>query len=339
MSHHAPRLLDQLVDLTSIHDLELLEFSLLRTMHGFLQPRALSLLRVNQRGQPLMEITFGDNACTVRREGIDLSPGMKKADRFISATSAPEMVVRDDDGILLVIGLMETPSSRSYLQAHLGQEVSKMDAHLMSGLLQIYRNFCALVHQSQSDQLTGLANRRTFDQCVGKVHELIPPPVAAEETERRRDMPMRYWLVMADIDHFKAINDRFGHLFGDEVLVLLARLMVAAFRADDMLFRFGGEEFVMIIRCADMESARLALERFRSTVSESRFPQLDALTISLGAVEMTRDVFTATLLDYADRALYHSKNEGRNRLTFFEDLLAAGTEQLENVTPGGVSFF
>jgi diguanylate cyclase (GGDEF)-like protein len=336
---NAPRLLDQLVDLTGILDLELLEFSLLKTIYGFLQPRALALVRLNARGQPLMEIVYGDGRCTVTRENVELKDGLRRADRFITATSAPEMLIRDDAGLLQIVGLMTSSTSRSYLQIRLDKEISKFDAHLMSGLLQVYRNFCSLLVHSQTDQLTGLANRRTFDACVAKVHELLPAPAEPVPVERREPTSMRYWLTMVDIDHFKSINDRFGHLYGDEVLVLLARLMTETFRVDDMVFRFGGEEFVLILRCPDIEHARQALERFRTLVSETHFPQIGQVTISLGAVEMTREVFAATLLDQADQALYFSKGNGRNQANFYEDLVARGVAHEVEVKAGDISFF
>ena len=216
--------------------------------------------------------------------------------------------------------------------------MSRLDAHLVSGVLQIYRNFCSLLQTAQTDNLTGLSNRKTFDDSVARVHELIPPDVAAPDQQRRADT-MVFWLVMADIDHFKMVNDRFGHLYGDEVLVLLSRIMRASFRDDDMIFRFGGEEFVMIIRCPDQDACRVALDRFRTTVADTKFPQVGQVTISLGAIRMSRNTFTGTLLDYADKALYHSKHNGRDQVTFFEDLVAAGILETENIETGSIDFF
>lgn len=333
------RLLEQIASLTSIQDLELLEFSLLKTLHGFLKPKSLSLLRLDAKGRPVMEIVYGDNKCHVNREDLNLSEAMRRADDFITSSGASEMTFGGEAGVQLVINLLSTRLGRSYLVLALSSELSKMNAHLVAGVLQIYRNFCALVLDAQTDQLTGLANRKTFDECVTKVHELIQPPTEELANDRRMHKEMRYWLVMVDIDHFKAVNDLFGHLYGDEVLILLARLMKSSFREDDMMFRFGGEEFVLIIRCSEQDSCRHALERFRKTVENHYFPQVGQVTISIGATQMDDETFAGTLLDYADQALYHSKRNGRNQTTFFEDIVATGAARKEEIAPGEISFF
>ena len=144
---------------------------------------------------------------------------------------------------------------------------------------------------------------------------------------------------MIDIDHFKSVNDRFGHLYGDEVLVLLAQVLKKCFRRDDLMFRFGGEEFVLLIRCPDRDTCRMTLERFRTAVEARDFPQVGRVTVSIGAVQFSRDTFPVTLLNYADQALYGSNGAGRNRVTFFEDMLSSGAAKVEDVKAGGVELF
>lgn len=335
----APRLIDQLANLTAIRDLELLEFSLLKTLHGLLRPRALSLVRLDSKGRPIMEILYGNEKCSIRNENLTLSDEIRSADDYMVATDAQLYSIKVEQGVLIVYALTATRAGRSYLLISAAAELSKLDSHLMAGVLQIYRNFCSLMQHAQTDQLTGLANRKTFDDSVAKVHELIPAEQDPVPNERRHLQPMSYWLVMVDIDHFKSVNDRLGHLYGDEVLVLLAQLMKASFRDDDMIFRFGGEEFVLIIRCPDQTACRVTLDRFRARIERHSFPQLDTLTVSLGVTRMVRETFTGTLLDYADQALYHSKRNGRNQVTFFEDLVAQGLASEEDINPGGISFF
>lgn len=335
----APRLIDQLANLTAIRDLELLEFSLLKTLNGFLLPRSLSLVRLDSKGRPSMEIVYGDERCTIRSENLTLSREIRLADEYLSACDAQYYPIKLENGLLLVFALNATGVGRSYLQVFTDSELSKLDSHLMSGVLQIYRNFCSLMRHAQTDQLTGLANRKTFDESVAKVHELIPPEDEQFAGERRGHQPMNYWLVMVDIDHFKQVNDRFGHLYGDEVLVLLSQLMKVSFRADDMIFRFGGEEFVLIVRCPNQGACRVTLDRFRERVATYMFPQVGTVTVSLGVTRMLREIFTVTLLDYADQALYHSKKNGRNRVTFFDDLVSQGLASEEHIQPGGISFF
>jgi len=121
------------------------------------------------------------------------------------------------------------------------------------------------------------------------------------------------WLAVFDIDHFKRVNDTFGHLFGDDVLLLFARVMESSFRYTDALFRFGGEEFVALIR-ADEDGAEIGLERFRAAVESYPFPRIERLTVSTGYVRASPEVHAPQLIDAADQALYAAKHGGRNRI-------------------------
>ena len=335
----APRLLDQLASLTAIRDLELIEFSLLKTLKGFLQPRGLSLVRLDGKGQPNMEIIYGDDKCAVRHEDIDLSPETQRADEFLRASDAQFYSCAMDKGTLLVYPLMSSRTGRNYLQMLVKQDLSKMENYMMAGVLQIYRNFVGIMQHAQTDQLTGLANRKTFDDCVARVHELIPQEEDVLDNDRRASRALSYWMVMVDIDHFKSVNDRFGHLYGDEVLVILSQLMQASFRATDLIFRFGGEEFVLIVRCADHAACLETLERFRKAVEQRSIPQVGNVTISMGVTRMERSTFAATMVDHADQALYHSKHSGRNQVSFFEDLVAQGLIVIEEIKTDEISFF
>ena len=335
----APRLLDQLASLTSIRDLELIEFNLLKTLNGLLRPTSLSLVRLNAKGVPTLEIVYGDERCRVCQEHLTLTREMEQADAHIQTYEVQYHTLPVDRGVMTVFALTSTRVGRSYLQVTSDKTMSHLDSHLMSGVLQIYRNFFSLMQHSQTDELTGLANRKTFDDCVAKVHDLIPQEFEPIDHERRSTPVMNYWLVMVDIDHFKLVNDRFGHLYGDEVLVILAQLLKASFREDDMMFRFGGEEFVLIIRCLDQATCRATLERFRQEVESCSIPQVGHITVSLGATRMSRQTFTATMIDYADKAMYHSKHHGRNQVTFFEDLLARGLQTIEDFKSAEISFF
>lgn len=335
----APRLLEKLAGLTAIRDLELLEFSLLKTLNGILMPRSISLMRLNSLGRPCMEIVYGEDHCSVRYEDLHLSREVELADQHLSSSEAQQYSVRVEQGVVNVFVLTATRTGRSYLQITTSTDLSKLDNYLMAGVLQIYRNFFGLMQHAQTDQLTGLANRKTFEDCVAKVHELMPQDEVPVENERRSARAHNYWLVMVDIDHFKDVNDRFGHLFGDEVLVMLAQQMKSSFREDDMIFRFGGEEFVMILRCSDQEACHTMLSRFREQIEQMHIPQVGVVTVSLGATRMVRETFTGTLVDYADQAMYHSKRNGRNRVTFFEDLVATGLASVEEIKSQDISFF
>jgi diguanylate cyclase (GGDEF)-like protein len=339
---NTPHLLDQLVSLTGIRDLELLEASLLKTLNGFIHPTGLSLYKVSNRGELRSQVLFGPDKCQVLREDFDIPVELLQTFREHKVAPSSTLQITVQDGILSVMTVMDMRSTTTYLVICSNATLQANDSRMIDGMLQIYRNFCQLLQESQTDSLTGLANRKTFDECFSRVYELQPMdsdecPVAVEH--RKHQNQTTYWIAMIDIDHFKSVNDRFGHLYGDEVLILLAHLLKNALRNDDLVFRFGGEEFVLMIRCQDRDEAAGLLERLRKSVETQDIPQVGQVTISIGATEMVRNTFAGTLLDYADKALYYSKQNGRNRLTFFEDMVSAGLATREVPPSENLDFF
>jgi diguanylate cyclase (GGDEF)-like protein len=135
-----------------------------------------------------------------------------------------------------------------------------------------------------------------------------------------------------DIDHFKRINDEFGHLYGDEVLLLLSRCMQRNFRQTDKLFRFGGEEFVVVLDRTSQPNSLKVLERFRNAIENYNFPQVGRVTISIGYVCLNGIDDPSTLVGRADQALYYAKEHGRNQVCFYEGLLAEGKLVAEHFT-------
>ena len=198
---------------------------------------------------------------------------------------------------------------------------------VIDGIVSVYRNFQNLLDYSERDALTGLRNRKTFDEELIKMlqstseHEVPAPPGlerrGAHDTEKQ-------WLAVIDVDHFKLVNDKFGHLYGDEVLILIANLLQSSFRAQDRVFRFGGEEFVVLLRSTCLADAHKVIERFRNNVASYYFPQVGAVTVSVGYVSIsTRDAPVVTL-GHADQALYYAKSHGRNQSCHYDQLVASG---------------
>lgn len=192
-------------------------------------------------------------------------------------------------------------------------------------LLALYQNHLRLIDDSERDALTGLRNRRTFDQLLTSLLAGERADEAATCGFRRR--PLEHggnWLAVLDIDGFKGINDRFGHLFGDEVLILVANLMQTCFRASDPLFRFGGEEFVIVLCGVSQTGAASAVDRFRKRLEAQIFPQVGRITISAGYAEIEPGKPSSAILNRADAALYYAKQTGRNRACCYERLVARG---------------
>ena len=185
-------------------------------------------------------------------------------------------------------------------------EMAELKARVRSAI-RVQQLLRMLSQRAQLDGLTALWNRAYFDQRL-----------AAECAESKRH-GKSVALVMCDIDHFKSVNDRFGHPFGDEVLALFASILSGG-RASDVPCRYGGEEFGVILPATTIAEAVEVAERFRRTFEEHqwrRHPDL-VLTASFGVAELAllpADATPADLLAQADAALYASKRSGRNRVS------------------------
>lgn len=208
---------------------------------------------------------------------------------------------------------------------------SRKKLDLLEGMLGVYRNFVGLLEYSETDSLTGLLNRKTFEKHFSRNNRSgkAEPEVIKEPNRRHEAANARQWLAVVDIDHFKRINDTFGHLYGDEVLILLAQLMRASFRAQDRIFRFGGEEFVVLIYSATLDNVLTAVERFRQNVERHRFPQVGLVTVSLGFTDYSPEESPVEILGHADRALYYAKTHGRNQVWHYGALIEQGLLDLE----------
>lgn len=180
-----------------------------------------------------------------------------------------------------------------------------------------------LLRLSTTDSLTQLANRRRFDRLLD------------EEIRRARRSGSPLSVLLADIDHFKRVNDSYGHPFGDECLRQVAAVLAAhCQRAGDVAARYGGEEFVVLLPGLDAGQAIALAESIRCTITQLQLQhgeQPVALTISLGVATLTPAlVAPADLLAAADAALYQAKNGGRNRVVLAPDCV---TEYVKAITP------
>ncbi|MFL6660291.1 MAG: GGDEF domain-containing protein [Massilia sp.] len=200
--------------------------------------------------------------------------------------------------------------------------------HVIGGIVSVYRNFQNLLDYSERDSLTGLLNRKTFDDQLAKMlqqsamEQEAPQP---GQPERRQPLEeQKQWLAVVDVDHFKLVNDKFGHLYGDEVLILIANLMTSSFRSQDRVFRFGGEEFVVLLRSTTLDNAQKIIDRFRTNVESHVFPQVGSVTVSVGFVAISPYESPVNILGRADQALYYAKSHGRNQACHYDQLVSGG---------------
>ena len=211
------------------------------------------------------------------------------------------------------------------MEVHTDGPPNAEQARTTASLLGFYRHLRGLIDENERDSLTGLLNRKTFDEAFVRAAMLMDggPELAATLTDQERrnaDTTARHWLAVVDIDHFKRVNDQHGHLIGDEVLLLVAQLMRSSFRHGDRIYRFGGEEFVVLLRCPNPDSAGRAFDRLRQRIEQHDFPQLGRLTVSIGHTGIEADDTPGAAFERADRAVYHAKQTGRNRTVAFTDL-------------------
>jgi two-component system cell cycle response regulator len=168
-----------------------------------------------------------------------------------------------------------------------------------------------LFESALRDGLTSTFNRRYFvDRLQAEIRFAV-----------RHDKSLA--LLFADIDHFKKINDTFGHVAGDEVLATVARVMTAAIRAEDVLARWGGEEFSVICREIDLAGAEVLGERLRVAVEGHRFEhdgRVIPVTISVGAAVERKIDDAHAFIAAADAAMYDAKRAGRNRVVMHPGL-------------------
>ncbi len=190
---------------------------------------------------------------------------------------------------------------------------------LLANLRAVYRNLVILHDSKERDVLTKLPNRQSLDARLVQVCEHYGDYQIIDMTQEKSA-----WIAILDIDHFKRVNDNFGHLYGDEVLLIFSQLMRKYFRYNDYIFRFGGEEFVVILNLITQEAAIAALNRFREAVAHYNFPTVGQVTVSIGLTHVDSISMPTTQLDHADKALYHAKDTGRNRVILYEDMPALG---------------
>ena len=205
------------------------------------------------------------------------------------------------------------------------QPLSRQTHELINALQCVYSNFRGVLDYGERDALTDLLNRKTFEGSFMRATVAQDTADTVSDNKRRAATGANpNWLAMIDIDHFKRVNDNFGHLIGDEVLLLLARLMRTNFRLSDQLYRFGGEEFVVLMQNVSTADATLVFERLRAITQAHVFPQVGSITVSIGFSALRAGDTPSSAFARADKAVYFAKANGRNQSRNFDALLAHG---------------
>ena len=350
------RVVDQLANLTGFRDRDVLDVTLVGALKDLLRPQAVAIYRcVGEEGQrrwlTRARLGPGDTTATADplwAERTSLHLLADHPDRLACLQSQDSVSVGAGPalagaaaGFMHFFPLASDRDPIGVLEMQSMQPLSAEQSRMVCSILRIYRNFQALLDYSERDTLTGLLNRKTYDESFLRVAVQPPPlPTAHEQTEARRHVPSgSSWLGVIDIDHFNRVNDNHGHLIGDEVLLLLSRLMRTSFRFHDHLYRFGGEEFVVLMRCGSPVDAEHAFERLRSNVERYAFPQVGRITVSIGFTELRLGDTPNAAFERADKAVYFVKENGRNQVAHHAELVLAGKLADEVLDNGDVELF
>jgi len=329
-SFDTDRLIESVVRITGQRDRETLESCLVSTLQALVGARRVTLVRAFAGDEQILaeEMASSTPGRASAKESAVPVDGHPLFGRLVGLDDVAELSGPESCSSVVVCPYSaERGNSRGWLIVESDQPLA---AHqpLIAGMAAIYGNYLTIIDDTENDTLTGLRNRKTFDERIGRILALAQQQRAAHgggPADRRHHEPGdSYWLGVLDIDHFKRVNDTYGHVFGDEVLLLFAQIMRRAFRSDDLLFRYGGEEFVVVLSPVSAEGAANAFEKLRAAVEAFEFPQIGQITTSIGYVRIADQFIPAEAVGHADEALYFAKRNGRNRVCRYEDLVAEG---------------
>lgn len=339
---------DHLAELTGFRDRDVLDATLVGALRDLLAPQSVSIYRVvgegaERRWTLRAHLAGGDAVPTADPPWQDLQalPLVDSQPARHACLLRQEPMTLGGRPALALFPLATDRETTGVLEVATERPMDWEQVRMVTSILRVVGNFHGLLDYSERDTLTGLLNRKTFDESFLRAATApAPPPAGLQAGDERRGAGAHggAWLGVIDVDHFKSVNDNHGHLIGDEVLLLLSRLMRSTFRYHDRLYRFGGEEFVVLIRSATAEHASQAFERLRANVERYAFPRVGGITVSVGFTEVRAADTPSGAFERADRAVYHAKQHGRNQVAYHGALVASGALK-EDSHDGDVELF
>ncbi|KKM80092.1 hypothetical protein LCGC14_1343360 [marine sediment metagenome] len=350
-NNHCVSLINALIKITGHHDRALLEVSVLKTINDMFSIETMCMVlaqeAVNDKFVGLIRIDEKNNIIS-SDNGYFQNNLLDKLEGVLSSSVGSKQVEtlpnKDKTAWDIVYPILNVNNVVcSLLVCHSKNNPSVHEQRIISGILHVYSNSLSLINKTQRDKLTGLFNRETLDTEITKVlmRGTGDSSVSNIDNEKRHSDDLHTWLGVVDIDHFKTINDNYGHLYGDEVIILVARLMMnSCVRDDDLVFRYGGEEFVVMLKAKTEQHAANAFDRLRQNIDNHIFPQIGNVTLSIGFVEVLGQRSATDVIGMADDALYYAKENGRNQISSYPALVHEGKLKIaEHVSNNDVSFF
>ena len=340
-----PQVADHLAELTGFRDRDVLDTTLVGVLRELLQPVSVTVCHHVGEGQQQRwlvraRLVQGDVAATADSVWAELDelPKLEAFPARLECLRKQEPVEVPGITHITCFPLLTDLDAVGVLEIESHGDLDADQLRTVSSMLRVYRNVQGLLDYSERDMLTGLLNRKTFDDAFYKTCAVTAQGQAPSEARRAARRGMKSYLGIIDIDHFKLVNDNHGHLIGDEVLLLLSRLMRASFRFHDRLYRFGGEEFVVLLRCGSDGHAMRAFERLRAATETYAFPQVGRITVSIGFTQVRPGDNPSMAFERADKAVYWAKAHGRNQVAEHAVLVARG-ELVEGQKTGDVELF
>lgn len=349
----ATGLLKTLGAMTSIRDTYLVELSLLRTLGPLLGVFETALYRLDEHGGILRSVNHGRMVTT---EGDGAHRVAERVEEASNDRNIPVEVQRLLENVRMLVKPCSIKAGCEFLIGYplrgggqlrgcfvfrRDREVTPVEDAIINGTLEVFSNYYELLDTSQRDQLTGLLNRYSLEMNLGRLWDLLSSQMRKKVPEadcvQGDATPHTFWVAVLDVDNFKKINDGHGHIIGDEVLIMVAGLLRKSFRQSDLLYRYGGEEFIAIIAANDLEAARQTFERARSAIEEFQFPQVGSVTVSVGFSGADPFVMPQEVISRADSSMYAAKQAGRNRVYHYDTLVKQGI--LKEVESGSIDLF
>lgn len=338
---------DHLLKLTDHRDRDLLELTLSKALLGLLPIQRVVVARViAEAGQKRwLEVTRldagggGKVADPLRVDFLTLPPLEDAPDRTrcLQSGELVEIAWAGEGGpriTMLPLFSDSRSNDEGVIEIHSDMPLLPDAIKTVEQLRHVYRNMYSLLEYSDRDALTGLLNRKSLDDAFySAVLEELDGVVGTSdnttvssgtEPERRHRVPVNYWLGTVRIDNFSFINDKHGHLMGEEVILLVARILNNTFRTYDHVYRFGGEHFAVLMHCPDEALVFAAFERFRSNVARFNFPQVGNLTVSCGFTSVLANDTPGTALGKTDQAVDFAQKNGRNKVCSHLELVRSG---------------
>ncbi len=331
------KLLSHIERITGERDRPQINIALAHALRDLLGNGSVSILTMLQTpGEAFVwpAAAVDDDGPHIHDDGLAVPSRMVSIDHYPQLLLCLQSGVRNICGDDTVFPISKANGSVCGFVMIAGKKLDDQQLAFATHLLAIFTNVLSLLDYSEIDTLTGLLNRKTFDRHLMRILYSLSSDddrnIKALRSPRRRHARTAFvdiWLAVVDVDHFKCVNDNFGHLIGDEMLLLIATLMKSSFRAHDQLFRFGGEEFIVLLKPTEEHNAHAAFERFRAEVEAFKFPQAGRLTVSIGYVRVKWNTQPSMVLEHADAALYWAKAHGRNQVIKYDVAVAAASHQ------------